>query len=122
MTDFDPKWPHGHIRRDGVTKAEILRTLDDGRHAVLLTGAAGAQWLEMYRADGTPSCHPYVEHFIINAPAPKRGVWVNVYEQNHKRWAKSAETKDDAIAEAERGPTSACCISRAFIEDGRFDE
>lgn len=72
-TDFDPKWPHGHMRKDRRAKAEILRTLGDGRHAVLLTDLVrGAQWVEMYRADGAPDDYPYVEHFLINAPAPKR--------------------------------------------------
>lgn len=71
MTPFNPKHPHGHMRRDGC-KAEILRTLENGRHAVLLTSKHGVQWLEMYQAGGGAEGYPYDDNFLINAPAPKR--------------------------------------------------
>lgn len=71
--DFDPKWPHGHMRRGDGAKAEILRVLEDGRVVAITTARIGIIEAGIWNADGTDREPRRPGRDLINAPAAPGG-------------------------------------------------
>lgn len=86
MTDqFDPTWPHGHVTRDGEWDAEILRS-DLKREcpivSVITSRSTGDQRVLNAHSNGQFWLSSQSTFDLLNAPAPKKKYWVNVYERD----------------------------------------
>jgi len=78
-SDFDPNWPHGHVTRDGK-KARVVCTDHKGGAPILVLvdeGCLESVWGA--NPDGSCPDRSQSKYDLINAPAPKREWWVNVY-------------------------------------------
>ena len=98
---FDPAWPHGHVTRDG-RRARIVctdaNTILPCPIVALVTAKTGKEHVEFYRRDGRhPSPCPSLD--LINAPAPKRELWVNVYADGKTYVSGSRHTADALVCE-----------------------
>lgn len=99
---FDPDWPHGHLY--GGRPARIVETDVKGDKPVLalITNLNGkSEWAKLFPSDGT-----FYNESLINAPAPKKTWWVNIYHlgKNYKVFtATYHETKEEADAIATEG-------------------
>lgn len=95
--NFDPTWPHGHVTRNGEWYAEILRSDTAGGAtivALLTNKKTKGQFAWMYEANGRdPDCLGG-EFDLLNAPAPKRKIWANIYG------VSSYDSKEEADATA----------------------
>lgn len=90
-SDFDPNWPHGHVTRDG-RKARIVCTNARSQWPIVASVDHGD--CEIVLRGGPDD--------FVNAPAPKRAWWVNVYGGTG-RFADGYETRDGADAGAYPG-------------------
>lgn len=95
-SDFDPNWPHGHVTRSGL-KARIICTDRVGDEPIVVLVGNDDTVLPA-RCDGT-NPHGISDCDLINAPAPKREFWVNVYPGR----AVVYETQEEAYMRASAG-------------------
>lgn len=98
---FDPKWPHGHVTRDGK-KARVICTDRQGYCSVIaLISESGKEHPRSFHENGR--CYPEADcpDDLINAPAPKRKVrvdgWLNVFDDGDLYWYlyQTREAADD---------------------------
>ena len=118
MSDFDPDWPHGHTTRDGKA-ARIVSRDAKGPYPIvaLIATDDGREEPHSYTCEGdfTNDRHPID---LINAPAPKRVVYVNVYpdDSGGDILHLSREKADKDAASYRIG------CNRIELEPGRWDE
>lgn len=115
MTDqFDPTWPHGHVTRDGEWDAEILRSdlkRDCPIVSVITSRSTGDQRVLNSHSNGQLWLSSQSTFDLLNAPAPKKKRWVNVYER------MGFDTKTEAdISASHCGSYRIACIE---VEEGQ---
>ena len=100
-SDFDPNWPHGHVTRDG-RKARVV-CMDANTHGdcpiiALCSDDAGRELATIHKSDGR--FYGASRGFdLLNAPAPKREWWVNVYADGRARTFSSRGDADIAACD-----------------------
>lgn len=125
MSDFDPDWPHGHTTRDG-RKARIIckdAKNEDFPIVALVTSHAGIEHGYAFTPRGKVTFGGTdCATDLINAPAPKRVVYVNVYDDSlpevaERRVWPTREKADEAAWQVSR-----VGCNRVELEPGRWDE
>ncbi len=82
MTDFDPNWKWGHITRDG-RKARIICTDKASEYPIVALIRQDHGSYEEYsvscNAEGRVYKYEKSNQDLINTPAPRKKVWVNLF-------------------------------------------
>lgn len=93
--EFDPAWEYGHTTRDG-RPARVICTECLGARSIMAVypdgGGRGEDREGRFFATGRYQAHE-TDLDLINAPAPKRTVWVNFFDDGS---AKVQETREAA--------------------------
>lgn len=124
MTEFDPNWPHGHITRDG-RKARVI-CADRQDHVLpviaLVEREPGGEEAVIYlTAEGRSSSWDDSIN-LLNAPAPARTYYVNVYAlPSGSIYTGEANFPTRALADV-GGLTRTERIACIKITEGQFDD
>lgn len=126
MSDFDPNWPHGHVTRRGDPARIVARDCRNEIYPIValvaLADFEGTEEPRQFTPEGLASSDSDGNDVddLINAPEPKRVVYVNLYDE-HRTLGGFHTTRASADDGVDNSRQRIGC-NRIELEPGRWDE